>query len=709
MDRFKRKIGFQLTLILVLVSMSLVASDQQAGDYAVFSKDNKKGLKERDRVVIPAQYQDLGWSSGALILVDGVLGYKENGLWGLVNLKNKKIISPHYSYLLPFKDNLVIAARYDHATKSDLYGIIDAKGHEILALSYLDLKPFNNHLIAARQQAGQIRYGLLNEQFVEAITYLYEAITPIQNGYATISQHGKLGLIDQQGRIIISPKYQDIEFRKGSLHGKPFSQFQLKTSANKFVATHLAESILPINRNLYLTHSNAGSALVNTLGTEVKSFANSTIHDFDENLAVIQKGSKFGLVDQKGSLLLPLEYDTVWIDHEYIGLRRANLNWILMNHQLVRISQKDYQQIDPGNEGLFPVKRHGSWGFMNTRGVEIIPPQYEAVKKFTDGRAQARYGGSWGLINREGEWIIRPRYQKISAVDGRRFLVYEGSTVSLFELGVGILYKTSNQLSAASTALIEESSGGLKGLISFSGEPLLSTQYNTMIHLDHHPQYFLFQDSLGPGLFHVERRAFLKDPIYQEMRPLHEEFIGVKINNQYGFIDLNGKLRVANRYDNIGHFSETMSPIKIKGKWGYIDRLERLKIQPIYDDAGVFKDGLAVVAQKNKFGVVNKQGQVIIALQYDRIERLPNQRFRCFQNDLQGLVNPQGKMLIRPKYHSFQDLGNGFVIVERSGKFSLISDEGVSIIPMIYDHIEYDSLNDLYIVKEDKAWEAIKY
>jgi len=707
-DRIIRNIGFQLVLLITLCALSLSASLRQAGEYTVFSKDNKKGLKERERVVIPAQYQDLGWSSGALVLVDGVLGYKENGLWGLINLKNKKIISPHYSYVLPFRDNLVIVAKYDHATKQDLFGIIDAKGHEVLALDFLDLKAYNQLLIAAREQAGQKKYGLLNKDFAQVIPYHYDAIAPLENGYASVTQHGKLGLINSNGQIVVNPKYQDIEYQNGTLRGKPFSEFELKTSANKFVAVHRAESILPIDRNIYLTRGKTGSALVNTLGTDVKSFANSTIYDFNSALAVIQKDHQFGLVDQKGSLLLPLEYDTIWVDQEYVGLRRPNLNWILMNAQLVRISQKDYQEVKPGSEGLFPVKRHGSWGFMNTRGVEIIPPQYEAVVSFKEGYALARYGGSWGMINKKGDWVIRPRYQKITSIDNLRFVVSQNNEESLFQLGKGILYNTNNKLHITNSALIEETSQGLKGLVSYTGEPLLNPHYQVLTHLEHHPQYYLFEDSIGPGLFQVEQRLFLRDPLYQEMRPLHEEFVGVKINGQYGFIDLNGKLRIANRYENIGYFSEKMSPIKINGKWGYIDRLERLKIQPIYEQAGVFKDGLAIVAQHNKFGVVDNQGTVIIPLQYDKIQRAPNLRFICFDKDLQGLADAQGRILIRPKYDSLQDLGNGFVIVERSGKFSLVSDQGVSIIPMIYDGIEYDTLNDLYIVQEHKAWENIK-
>ncbi len=698
-----------LTGFLFLSITSIQATISQTGEYAIFSKNDKKGLRDhRNKVLIPATYDDLGWSAGGLILMEGVLGYKENGLWGLVNLKNRKIISPHYTQLHPLNEDLIIAAKYDHITKQDVYGIINIKGNTILSLQYHHLESFNELIITSLKRAGTWKYGLLDQDYQTVMPYLYDNIKPLNKDYAIIKEQGKLGLINHLGQIVVSPKYQEIQLNAGQVKGKPFDSFELKTSENKYVATHVVNNLHPIDKNLYLASGPNGSYLINTLGSEIKSFASCQIGDFTNGIAIIRQGPLFGVVDTKGKLLVPLEYDSLWIDGEYIGIRRLNLQWMLLNSEMVRVTQKEYQEIKKGHEGLFPVKRHGSWGFINTRGVEVIPPQYEAVRAFMNGVAHAKYGGSWGLINRTGDWVIMPRYYRLEEINPNTYLFQNGRFRGLLHTKDGVLYETANYLSASGTAIIEKDQFNRHGLISLRGDQLLTTKYQSIKPLEQTPLYFHYQDSLGPGLFNVQSRTFIKHPTFQELRTINEEFIGVKINNQYGFIDLNGKLRIANRYQNVGIFSETMSPIKINSKWGYINRLERLKIQPLYDSAGPFENGSAIVSKNGKYGVVDLQGKIQVSLSYDKIERLPAGRFKCYQGEKKGLANNTGKMLLSPKYDEFQDLGNGFVIVSRENKFSLVSDQGVSVIPMVYDDIQYDIKNDLYILLKKQPWETVK-
>src|SRR5690606_23404008 len=48
------------------------------------------------------------------------------------------------------------------------------------------------------------------------------------------------------------------------------------------------------------------------------------------------------------------------------------------------------------------------------------------------------------------------------------------------------------------------------------------------------------------------------------------------IDGKYGFVDQSGKLRIANRYENVGSFSEGLAPVKIGSQWGYIDPNDRI-------------------------------------------------------------------------------------------------------------------------------------
>ena len=53
------------------------------------------------------------------------------------------------------------------------------------------------------------------------------------------------------------------------------------------------------------------------------------------------------------------------------------------------------------------------------------------------------------------------------------------------------------------------------------------------------------------------------------------------------------------------------------------------------------------------------------------------------------------------------DLNNGYVIASRKGRFGLLSNDGVNIIPRIYEKLVYDKFNDVYLAAGPEEWEPI--
>jgi hypothetical protein len=72
-----------------------------------------------------------------------------------------------------------------------------------------------------------------------------------------------------------------------------------------------------------------------------------------------------------------------------------------------------------------------------------------------------------------------------------------------------------------------------------------------------------------------------------------------------------------------------------------------------------------------------------------------------------GLVDPTGKVITYPRYHTFEFLDNGYCIVGKHGKLGLIDENGKTLIPSLYDEIEYDPHNDLYLLTKEFPWETI--
>jgi hypothetical protein len=687
---------------------TLIASSD-IEQYFIFQKDNKKGIRNaNDEIIIPAQYEDLGWSIGEFQPLGELLGYKENGLWGVMTLENERVSPPIYQTLYPLNQQLMAASKIDDMEGTPRYGIINLHGDTVLNFEMGWLSMFNNKIIASRKKGQVWKYGMLNLSFQEVIPFKYSSIKPVNNQFAVIIEAGKSGLISTSGEVVVAPKYHQIELQGRKFRGKLFDTYEIRNQQNQLLASEQLESMESVTQGVIMAKGNNSTRLMGADGRTITEQANIEFLKFTSKWALFKRNGSFGIMDLSGNELLKPEYKKIWITEGYAGVQSRSGEWKLINDKLQVITERDYQQINPINEGLFPVVRQQSWGFIDGSGEEIIPPQYQEVSAFNEGQAYAKYLGSWGVIDLNGNWLVKPRYDQLKKINSHIYLFEQADNRGIVNTKQHELYKTTNQLIGNATGVIEIGQDGKSGLVSFDGEPLLSVQYATIRPFREDPRYYRFQDDVGLGIFNIEQQKFFRDTTIQEMRTLDEGYIGIRINDQYGLIDLNGKLRIANRYEDVGVFKEDMLPVKIRGRWGYVDRLERLKIQPVYQTADPFDNGLAVVSKNSKFGLVRKNGEVVLSLEYDKIERLEDGNYLFYQRGEVGLVSTEGRVLIYPRYDSLEILASGHLKISKNGKLGVVTKQGKTLIPPVHDQVNYDQYNQVYLLTKRYTWDEIK-
>jgi hypothetical protein len=84
-----------------------------------------------------------------------------------------------------------------------------------------------------------------------------------------------------------------------------------------------------------------------------------------------------------------------------------------------------------------------------------------------------------------------------------------------------------------------------------------------------------------------------------------------------------------------------------------------------------------------------------------------NGRLLLTTDQLTGLADPYGNVLLHPKYHSLLDLNNGYVIIEQEGKYGLVTLQGISTIPQVYDQLVYDRERNRYLALKKSEWTEI--
>ena len=763
---------FTWRLFIFIFLFPIVASALNDEYFTIVEKDHKKGLfDENGKVIIPVAYEDLGWSAGLPQVYHKVIGFREGNLWGLIDIKNKKVSDARYTTLRPFQEKLLIASLRKKGKGGQVrYGLINNKGEAELSFRYHSLEPHESQLIASVLRNHKPQYGILDQGGaailgfdhlrVEPLSperygvtnllgqtavydndgakiteFVYDSISAFTHQLAIIYRDGKQGIIHQDGREMIAPQYRRIKIDSPSqVSVLPFNTWHVYTAENQWVRDYTFEEMQPVGVNLYQVSLGETKTFVDKSGKAVVPI-HWQVKQLSGDFAVLTQGEKFGvLLSRRGTearheVVLAPEYDSLRVDGQFIIAAQqvgGTSSWSLFNRDGLSLTSFSYQAIFPQREGRFLVKRKGRWGFLDTTGVEVIGCQYLRATSFSGGVASVDCADGQGVIDPDGRWKIKPlNYQgarlSLKRIHDDLYIFRtepdrpEAIRYGLINSQGEILFTSIHELIHNGHSIWERSAEGKYGLVSYHGERMMKVQYDTISALQDQ-QVYVFRkegkygilDGDGEELFGLENN-------FQDLFPMTDGFLGVKINDKFGFVDELGRLRIANRYDSIRHFQANMAAVKLLGRWGYIDKGEHLVVQPHFEEAFPFRGKLALVRKDGHYGMVNRKGDAVIPAEYSRIVPAQNNRYKLFSTKLVsgketpqvGLASESGVVLIHSKYDSLKDLGNGYVVVSRKGRFGLLTLNGRSTIPLKHDQIIYDSFNDVYLALEKPAWQSI--
>lgn len=684
-----------------------------AGDsYDLFVENGKMGLKdERGHVIIPAKYEALGWSDGSISVVNNLTGYKNNGLWGLINLEGEHITSPVYFGLITAEGNLFIAVKQSNLSLRLVKGCIDSSGKEIIPFIYDGISIHDFRAIVSVKSRDQYEYGLLdmsgkpviaaNFKQIECIgplryavkntenkhalfsengkqltAFVFDRIYPFKKNYAVIVREGKQGIIDREGVIKAEPEYASILINDEgtAAKAKPFNEWTILDGENKVLHAIEADSIISLDHNLFKLRKGESVQLVNGTFHPVNGVLLSNMNPFINNKSVFTLGNKKGVISTGGSIVVPPHYDRVELEKDYIIAAKEN-QWSLLDSMGNVKTSKKYQHIEYLNSIVFLVKNHNYFGAIDKNGKEVISCVFDSIQHAGDELFVVKFHGAYGIIDIHEKWRVSPQPHPLKLISNDRYLLYKDGMVFLKSTDGKIIYFTENPVKAEQGNLIEYVSTGGTWKIDLNGRI-------------------------------IDRQLFPEE-VYEKILPESEGLIGIKKDGRYGFIDVQGRLRIANRYEGIKGFHNTMAAVKLLNKWGFVNHEEKLVVQPVYDEVTSFRNGIAIVRFQEKYGLLNTSGILVLPTRYDSVALLPTNRFFLLAEEKFGLADTDGRLIAPPKFDYLEDLNNGYLIIARDGKYGLLTTENVSTIPLIYDYISYDRYNKRFFALKNAAWKEL--
>ena len=698
-----------LAFFLLLVSLATYATH-----YELFEIRGKVGLKDgAGKILLPASFEGLGWSDGSFSVIGQVTGYKLNNQWGLVNLNKDFITKANYESLTHSEGDLVVALKkiLSGETKA---GCINLKGEIVIPFIYDGLRINSQEAIVFKKNAGSFKYGLIGHKNETIIPIEYEQIVALSStkyaventkgqtaifsdqglpvtlfnidslssyhkNHAIFYQGFNQGLIDREGNIIVDANYKQIMvLDDGTLSGQLPSECKILTGNNQLMNKINAEGLT----NTYGTYYKFKRG--NLFGVCDEQLRNvfapqyELLNEVGNNLYLVKK-NKYGLIRKNNTVTLPLVFDSLIVKNELVRAKKITSNknqWALYDTLGKRKSTDSYEWIGDERDNYLCVKKRGYWGVINKNGEELIHCVYDSILNHINFYFAVKLKNEYGVINTHEDWLIAPQQFPITLLTENRILVTKNNVNYIKDFGGSIIYFSENQFLFKQDYMVEVMPNGAERKLDYNGRAIFEPSPIKTVKVE-----IVFAESEG--------------------------LRGIKKDGKFGFLDKKGNLRIANRYDAIHSFKDGLAAVKLNNKWGYINTDERIIIQPGYDYVGDFANNKALVKRGKKFGLISKEGKTVLPLQYDSIYISAGNRYLLLSRTLKGIAHIDGRVIIEPKFDSITDLNNGYLIVEQEGKFGLVTEEGISTIPLIYNQLIYNKESNNYLVMKMAEWQTI--
>jgi WG containing repeat len=693
--------------MIFVISIFLCSLTTVAEPYVRFEENGKFGLKnESGQIMIPPIYDALGWSNGSFSVHRKVTGYRLGETWGIVSVNNERVTKADFISLNPGEGSFLVATKKSSAIAVSA-GVINTEGKTIIPFTYAGVKVHSLRIVAFIREGNLFKHGLINLENKILIPFQYKNIYPIgslryavedftgkialyseggkqisgftidslssfKNNVAIIYENGKQGLINREGQLKSEAKFREIQVTNEGIRARLPDEWLVMSAENKTLDSIEGDSIAWLNEDRYKIESGSQSWLADKNLKKITEQSVQDIEPFENGLAIFKTASGYGVIKKNGSILLKPAFRKIVFENSFLLTQDGNNNWSLRDTTGLLKTSKPYDIILKEHKGLFVAMRKNHWGAIDELGREIVACVYDSVLQTGDDQLAVKFKGQFGIINTREQWLVYPQANRLMLLNKDRYFKKVSKTLFLMSFDGTVLYFTDNPIKVNESNFTEYISTGGNWTIDFDGK-IVSRQ-------------------LPP--VEATEKIFLES----------EGLRGIKRNGKYGFIDNLGRLRIANRYEDIKPFSEGLAAFKIRNKWGFINRDEKIIIQPTFDDAVPFSNGHSIIKQKGFYGYMDNDGRVVLPARYDAVEVLKTKRLLLTLKGLNGLADGNGNVLLHPKYEHIHDIGNGYIVVKQDGKYGLATLKGLNTIPQIYDYMVFDAENDRYLALKKSEW-----
>lgn len=176
----------------------------------------------------------------------------------------------------------------------------------------------------------------------------------------------------------------------------------------------------------------------------------------------------------------------------------------------------------------------------------------------------------------------------------------------------------------------------------------------------------------------------------------------IKFNDQWGFVDREGKYRVEPGYELVGRFHEGLAWVVDQNQFGFIDTTGEEVIAPEYPIAMDFSEGYAPVYNDTVWGFIDRSGSLRIPYAFYGVKPFKNGLAPAMDELAWGLIDQNGAWVVTPKYAFVGEFTEDGLAIAAS--FNV---DTITVYDSIFTPVDSDELNELASTTGEVAMENV--
>lgn len=294
------------------------------------------------------------------------------------------------------------------------WGYCNAAKEIVIPCVYDKAYPFGNGV--AWVWVYEQGYGLINA----AGKQLYPPRSALPMMFAVtekrtpVKENGKIGFITPEGKIAISPRYEDAYYcaAEDVIIFANHQKWGVANIAGKLLLPATYDDLGQFVDRLARAKQGSRWGFISKDGSWVLPAIYDTVGDFADGYAPVKSSEGWTYIDVSGKKIVDVWADSAMVFSGGVGVLLIEGTYSFLDKGFDVTAIQDFKAVFPFEKGL-AVAQHkdGKYGVVNAEGEWVLKPVFTNMgTKVVGGIVPAEAEGKWGYVNIEGKWILPPRY-----------------------------------------------------------------------------------------------------------------------------------------------------------------------------------------------------------------------------------------------------------------------------------------------------------